>query len=153
MIFEKSGVFCIETEDTGMYIAPRGPLAEQLHYGRKIEPSAEALRQPLAVAYGTDVIYDKAFDPALSLLHLGLEVSPTEKGDFRRGALALTLANGSPVCDLRFSGGEVLPAPACPPPVMRGSALCCALRAARAWRRSSFTSLSMTATSSCARRG
>ena len=90
-----------------MYIAPRGPLAEQLHYGRKIEPSAEALRQPLAVAYGTDVIYDKSFDPALSLLHLGLEVSPTEKGDFRRGALALTLANGSPVCDLRFSGGEI----------------------------------------------
>ena len=44
MIFEKSGVFCIETEGTGMYIAPRGPLAEQLHYGRKIEPSAEALR-------------------------------------------------------------------------------------------------------------
>ena len=29
MIFEKSGVFCIETEDTGMYIAPRGPLADE----------------------------------------------------------------------------------------------------------------------------
>lgn len=111
MIFQKDGVFCVETERTGLYIAPRGPLAEQLHYGQKIQPSAPALRQPLAVAYGTDVIYDKSFDPALSLLHLGLEVSPTEKGDFRRGALALTLANGSPVCDLRFAGGEVLPAP------------------------------------------
>ena len=130
MIFEKSGVFCIETEDTGMYIAPRGPLAEQLHYGRKIEPSAEALRQPLTVAYGTDVIYDKAFDPALSLLHLGLEVSPTEKGDFRRGALALTLANGSPVCDLRFSGGEVLPAPPEVPglPAARDAGQCLVLR-------------------------
>lgn len=130
MIFEKSGVFCIETEDTGMYIAPRGPLAEQLHYGRKIEPSAEALRQPLAVAYGTDVIYDKAFNPALSLLHLGLEVSPTEKGDFRRGALALTLANGSPVCDLRFAGGEVLPVPPEAPglPAARDAGQCLVLR-------------------------
>ena len=130
MIFQKSGVFCVETECTGLYIAPRGPLAEQLHYGRRIEPSAEVLRQPLAVAYGTDVIYDKSFDPALSLLHLGLELSPTEKGDFRRGALALTLANGSPVCDLRFAGGEVLPAPPEVPglPAAREAGECLVLR-------------------------
>ena len=130
MIFQKDGVFCVETERTGLYIAPRGPLAEQLHYGRRIEPSAEALRQPLAVAYGTDVIYDEGFDPALSLLHLGLEVSPTEKGDFRRGALALTLANGSPVCDLRFAGGEVLPAPPETPgmPAARAAGQCLSLR-------------------------
>ena len=130
MIFQKDGVFCLETERTGLYIAPRGPLAEQLHYGQKIQPSAPALRQPLAVAYGTDVIYDKSFDPALSLLHLGLEVSPTEKGDFRRGALALTLANGSPVCDLRFAGGEVLPAPPEVPglPTAREAGECLVLR-------------------------
>ena len=35
MIFQKDGVFCVETERTGLYIAPRGPLAEQLHYGRR----------------------------------------------------------------------------------------------------------------------
>lgn len=55
------------------------------------------------------LIYDSALDPHLSLLHLGLELSPTEKGDFRLGALALTQSDGSPVCDLRFIGGEVLP--------------------------------------------
>lgn len=130
MILEKDGVFCIETEHTGFYVAPRGPLAEQLHYGRKLEPSAGALRQPLTVAYGTDVIYDKTFDPALSLLHLGLEVSPTEKGDFRRGALALTLANGSPVCDLRFAGSEVLAEPpaASGMPAARDAGECLVLR-------------------------
>lgn len=112
MIRQENGVFCIETKQTGYYIAPRGPLMEQLHYGRKLRcPSAEVLRQPLAVAYGTDVIYDKDFDPALSLLHLGLELSPTEKGDFRQSALALTLGNGSPVCDLRYAGAQILPHP------------------------------------------
>ena len=105
MIRKENDVFCLETEQTGYYIAPRGPLMEQLHYGRKLcHPSAQVLRQPLAVAYGTDVIYAKDFDPALSLLHLGLELSPTEKGDFRQSALSLTLENGSPVCDLRYTG-------------------------------------------------
>lgn len=106
------GGFCVETEQTGYSIAPRGPLMEQLHYRRKLRsPSAEVLRQPLAVAYGTDVIYDKDVDPALSLLHLGLELSPTEKGDFRQGSLALTLENGSPVFDLRYTGAQVLSQP------------------------------------------
>lgn len=110
MIRKENDVFCLETEQTGYYIAPRGPLMEQLHYGRKLcHPSAQVLRQPLAVAYGTDVIYDKDFDPALSLLHLGLELSPTEKGDFRQSALSLTLENGSPVCDLRYTGAQIQP--------------------------------------------
>ena len=134
MIRLEEGVFRIETEHTGMYIAPRGPLAEQLHYGRKIHPSVQVLRQPLAVPYGTDVIYDKDFDPSLSLLHLGLELSPTEKGDFRRGALALSLGNGSPVCDLRYTGAEILP---CPPaasglPSARETGQCLVLRFASA---------------------
>ncbi len=130
MIRQENGVFCVETRNTGYYIAPRGPLAEQLHYGRKIRPSAEVLRQPVAVAYGTDVIYDKETDPNLSLLHLGLELSPTEKGDFRRGALNLTLGNGSRVCDLRFAGAEILPQPPETPglPTARESGECLVLR-------------------------
>lgn len=112
MIREENGVFCVETDHTGYYIAPRGPLMEQLHYGRKLNnPSAEILRQPLAIAYGTDVIYDKDFDPALSLLHLGLELSPTEKGDFRQSAIFLTLENTSAVCDLRYTGYQIQPCP------------------------------------------
>ena len=60
MIRNENGVFCIETQHTGYYIAPRGPLMEQLHYGRKLRhPSAEVLREPLTVAYGTDVVFDK----------------------------------------------------------------------------------------------
>ena len=130
MIRQENGVFCVETRNTGYYIAPRGPLAEQLHYGRKIRPSAEVLRQPVVVAYGTDVIYDKETDPNLSLLHLGLELSPTEKGDFRRGALNLTLGNGSRVCDLRFAGAEILPQPPETPglPTARESGGCLVLR-------------------------
>ncbi len=31
MIRQENGVFCVETRNTGYYIAPRGPLAEQLH--------------------------------------------------------------------------------------------------------------------------
>lgn len=130
MIRQENGVFCVETRNTGYYIAPRGPLAEQLHYGRKIRPSAEVLRQPVVVAYGTDVIYDKETDPNLSLLHLGLELSPTEKGDFRRGALNLTLGNGSRVCDLRFAGSEILSQPPETPglPTAREAGECLVLR-------------------------
>lgn len=112
MIRQEKDVFCVETERTGYYIAPRGPLMEHLHYGKKLScPKAEILRQPLTVAYGTDVIYDKDFDPALSLLHLGLEISPTEKGDFRHSSLSLNLENGSPVCDFRYVGAQVLSQP------------------------------------------
>lgn len=108
MIRKENDVFCVETEQTGYYIAPRGQLMEQLHYGKKLaHPSVDVLRQSIVVPYGTDVIYDKEFDPALSLLHLGLEISPMEKGDFRQSALSLTLANGSPVCDLHYTGAQI----------------------------------------------
>ena len=106
MIYKQGEIWCVETRNTGYYIAPRGPLAEQLHYGRKIRPELQPLQQKISVCFGTDVIYDKAVDPSLSLLHLGLELSPTEKGDFRQGA-----ENGDPVFDFRYLEGEILSQP------------------------------------------
>ena len=107
MIAKRMDVFCLETAHTGYYMAPRGPLMEQLHYGRKIQPDQEALREKIG-GYGSAVIYDQELDPALSLMNLSLELSPTEKGDYRRGALALTMPDGSGICDLKFQGGEIL---------------------------------------------
>lgn len=103
------GVWCVETECTGYYLAERGPLVEHLHYGRRLSPSLDALRARIAVPMGTDVVYDDASDPALSLLHLGLEISPLDKGDYRAPALAMRDARGSGVHDLRLEAIEVLP--------------------------------------------
>ena len=110
MIRLVDGVWCVETANTGYYLAERGPLVEHLHYGRRLSPSLEALRARIAVPMGTDVIHDESSDPALSLLHLGLEISPLDKGDYRAPALAMRDARGSGVHDLRLDSIEVLPA-------------------------------------------
>ncbi|WP_115726657.1 alpha-galactosidase [Actinomyces culturomici] len=109
MIRFVDGVWCVETERTGYYLAERGPLVEHLHYGARLEPSLEALRAPIAVAMGTDVVHDESADPNLSLLHLGLEVSPLDKGDFRTPMLEMRGPDGSGVHDLRLESIEVLP--------------------------------------------
>lgn len=134
MIRKASGVWCIETARTGYYLAERGPLVEHLHYGRRLEPDLEAMRAPVSVAMGTDVIHDPLNDPALSLLHLGLEISPLDKGDYRPGALAMRDARGSAVLDLRCEGIELLgaPAPAAGLPQVRGGSDTLVVRAAAA---------------------
>lgn len=110
MIRSERGVWCIETERTGYYIARRGDLAEQLHYGRKIRPDAGPLREKLASSYCTDAIYDETWDAGVSLHHVGLELSPVEKGDFRRPALEITMPDGSRVSDWKLREEKVLPA-------------------------------------------
>ena len=49
MIRLVDGVWCVETANTGYYLAERGPLVEHLHYGRRLSPSLEALRARIAV--------------------------------------------------------------------------------------------------------
>ena len=110
MIRSERGVWCIETERTGYYIARRGDLAEQLHCGRKIRPDAGPLREKLASSYCTDAIYDETWDAGVSLHHVGLELSPVEKGDFRRPALEITMPDGSRVSDWKLREEKVLPA-------------------------------------------
>lgn len=101
MVRIEDELFCIETKNSGYYMAKRGGLVENLHYGGKLHVNAEVLSEKMAVGYGTDVVYRKEEEP-LSLLHLSLELTPPGKGDFRQGALELELANGSRVCDFSF---------------------------------------------------
>lgn len=68
------------------------------------------MRARVDVAMSTDVVYDEDTDPALSLLHLGLEISPLDKRDFRAPALIMRGADGSGMHDLRLNSIDVLDA-------------------------------------------
>ena len=106
MISYSNDVFSLETEHCGYYIAPRGELAETLHFGRKIHPDRIALAERQAVSYGSDVAY-QAQTGADSLGHLCLELTPDCKGDMRQSALAITLGNGSRVIQYRLTGHQI----------------------------------------------
>ena len=105
MLRIENGFFALETEHTGYYIGLRGPLAETLHYGARIHADREALREKIAVPFGTDVAYSTATDPA-GLAHLCLELTPPQKGDIRPGALALRGADGCATAELSFAAAH-----------------------------------------------
>ncbi len=98
MVKVENNVFTIETKNTGYYMANTHGLVENLHYGAKIHCDKSALCEKTDIQYGSDVIYTKNA-PAMSLLHLCLELTPTGKGDFRDCAFEIELQNGSRVCD------------------------------------------------------
>ena len=103
MIRFENGIFALETEHLGYYMGTRGELMETLHFGRRLRPTADALAEKHATVYGCAIPYAGNDD----LLHLCLEVSPTGKGDFRRTALELRLADGSDVVQLRFASHTI----------------------------------------------
>ncbi len=106
MIKIENDNFIIETKNTGYYMAHNSGVVETLHYGNKIHLSSEVLKEKTHTQYGSDVIYNKINSQA-SLLHLCLELSPTNKGDFRQSALEIELKNGSRVCDFSFSDARI----------------------------------------------
>ena len=99
MIRFENGIFALEAEHSGYYMGLRGELVETLHFGGRLRPTAGALAEKHAVVYGSAIPYAGADD----LLHLCLELSPTDKGDYRRTGLELRLADGSSVVNLYFS--------------------------------------------------
>ena len=56
MVRIEDELFCIETKNSGYYMAKRGGLVENLHYGGKLHVNAEVLSEKMAVGYGTDVV-------------------------------------------------------------------------------------------------
>lgn len=98
MFREENGIFCLETEHLGYYMAPRGELMETLHFGGKLRGSVESLSEKVATVYGSAIPYAGNDD----LLHLCLELSPTGWGDYRRTGLELRLPDGSDVVQFRF---------------------------------------------------
>ena len=102
MIAMTENRFSLETAHTGYYLAVRGGLVENLHYGARVRvENAEPLRQKMDVGYGTDVVYRQA-DKTLSLDHLCLELSPLQKGDFRAQSLSVLTPGGRTV-DFAFA--------------------------------------------------
>ncbi len=99
----ENNIFCLETEQLGYYMMPRGELMETLHFGSRLRPTAGSLPEKHAVTYGCAIPYTGTDD----LSHLCLELSPTGKGDFRRTGLELRLADGSDVVQLRFASHAV----------------------------------------------
>ena len=51
-----SEIIRLETARTGLYFAPRANLLETLHFGAKIHPAYEPLREKLSTTYGSDVV-------------------------------------------------------------------------------------------------
>ena len=98
MFREENGIFCLETEHLGYYMAQRGELMETLHFGGKLRGSLDALSEKAATIYGSAIPYGGNDD----LLHLCLELSPTGRGDYRRTGLELRLSDGSDVVQFRF---------------------------------------------------
>ena len=102
MITMTENRFSLETAHTGYYLAVRGGLVENLHYGARVRvENAEPLRQKMDVGYGTDVVYRQTDGP-LSLDHLCLELSPLQKGDFRAQSLSVMTPGGRTV-DFAFA--------------------------------------------------
>ena len=107
MIRVENGLFSLETQHTGYYIGLRGTLAETLHYGAKLHPDRTALCEKMAVTYGGDILYSKALAPD-SLLHLNLELSPCQKGDYRTQMLDFRMPNGCRTADFSFVAARQL---------------------------------------------
>ncbi len=107
MIKIEGACFSVETKNTGYYLYDNDGLIENLHYGKKIHADAEILKEQIGVAYGTDISYEKKRSE-MSLLHLCLELSPTQKGDYRHSALEIELANGSRVCNFKFIDAQII---------------------------------------------
>ena len=103
MIRFENGIFSLEAEHSGYYMGLRGELVETLHFGGRLRPTAGALAEKHAVVYGSAIPYAGADD----LLHLCLELSPTDKGDYRRTGLELRLANGSSVVRFRYTSHQI----------------------------------------------
>ena len=85
-------IYSLETAHTGYYIQRRGDLAETLHYGGRVRLTPEALAERMTVPYGSDVAFPNGAE-ADGLYHLSLELTPTDKGDFRQAGLELRLPN------------------------------------------------------------
>ena len=100
-----SELFSLETARTGLYFAPRANLVETLHYGAKIRPAYQPLREKLSITYGSDVVYHTAAgegDEPFALGHINTPLTPINKGDFRHLALELELVDGSRTVDFDF---------------------------------------------------
>lgn len=117
MIRFENGVYCLETAHMGYYMQPRKNLLETVHFGGRIQPTQAALPERCGAGYGGHVSFDSSSD---SLGHLCLELTPTDKGDFRQTGLHLRLADGSDVVEFRFAGTETHSGPL-PPEGMPGA--------------------------------
>ncbi len=102
MITLHDGWFALETARTGCYLALRGGLCENLHYGARVRvENLLPLTQKTDVGYGCDTLYKKELG-AVSLEHLSLELSPLQKGDYRAQSLSLVLPNGARTADFAY---------------------------------------------------
>ncbi len=107
MITINDGLFVLETKDTSYCMGVHEGLVENLHYGGKIHADIDVLKEKTATGYGGDVLYNKETS-LMSLFHLCLELSPTNKGDYRHCALEIELSNSVRVCNFTFKNARML---------------------------------------------
>ncbi len=112
MIVAADGLFRLETAHTSYLFEVREGLLCQLYYGPKIHLQDPApLRAKSAAGYGCEVTYRSDCKP-LSLDTLPLEFAPKNKGDYRRGPVAVETQDGY-TADLVYRAhriGDQLPA-------------------------------------------
>ena len=84
MITVTDTVFQLDTRTTSYLVRAEGGLLQQLYYGPKIKVcDTGPLLTKNAAGYGSEVVYRPETAP-LSLDSLPLDLSPQNKGDFRR---------------------------------------------------------------------
>ncbi|MFV0413779.1 MAG: alpha-galactosidase, partial [Oscillospiraceae bacterium] len=92
MIQIENGIIQLHTRNTSYILSVRSGFLECLHYGARIAvQNAAPLEEKADAGFGSDVKC-RADMPALS--SLCLELSPANRGDYRRGALAAVLPGG-----------------------------------------------------------
>ncbi len=102
MIRVHDGLIEMHTQNTSYILATgQGGLAENLHYGAKmrVHGAGEALRAKVAVGFGGDVLRP---GDTVSPGAMRLELSPTQRGDFREGALLAKLPHGGFSADFTY---------------------------------------------------
>lgn len=110
MIEIKGNIIEMHTKSTSYILYTGHGLAENLYYGGRIKVCGEQPLLPKVQAgFGGDVL-QKAGQPALSSLFL--ELSPNNRGDYRRPALLARMPHGGTTTAFEFKTSAVLNGPA-----------------------------------------
>ncbi|MDL2254332.1 alpha-galactosidase [Ruminococcaceae bacterium OttesenSCG-928-I18] len=106
MVEMKDGVIMMHTDKTSYILeARRDGTLENLYYGGRIEvDDVSPLRAKVDAGYGMDVVRHEGM---AALSGLCLELSPQQRGDYRRGALLARMPHGGLASDYAFEKAKM----------------------------------------------
>ena len=111
MVELRDGMILMHTDKTSLILGTgRDGLLENLYYGGRIDAAdAEPLRVKVDAGYGMDILRGEGM---AALSGLCLELSPQQRGDYRRGALLAEMLHGGQCSDFCFRTAGLRQSPA-----------------------------------------